>query len=103
MNSHTYLQNKYLELLMKDNDRIFTYMNETLNNEDVSSGIGLLNSHTLPQDNISNKLIDVNMSVLNGDVDGYYCYMNSSTGSVINNNNYIDYTKKKMNFILTDI
>ena len=48
MNSHTDLQQKYLESLIKDNDRIDTDMNETLQNGDVSSGIGLLNSHTPP-------------------------------------------------------
>ena len=30
MNSHTYLQKKYLESIMKDNYRINTDMNETL-------------------------------------------------------------------------
>ena len=33
---------------MNDNDTIDKYMNETLQNGDVTSGIGLLNRHTLP-------------------------------------------------------
>ena len=41
---------------MKDNDRIDKYMNETLQNEDVSSVIGLLKSHTTPQDKESSKV-----------------------------------------------
>ena len=36
---------------MNDNDRIDTDMNDTLHNIDASSGIGLLNSHTIPKDN----------------------------------------------------
>ena len=35
---------------MNDNDRIDTYMNETLQNGNVSIGSALLNSHTLPID-----------------------------------------------------
>ena len=31
----------------------------------------------------------------NGDLNGGYCYMNSSTGSESNNNNSIDYTNKR--------
>ena len=79
MNSHTYLQKKYLESIMKDNYRINTDMNETLQNGDVSSGIVLLNGHTLPQANKSIKLDDMNMSVYNGDVNDSYIYMNSYT------------------------
>ena len=60
----------------------------------MSSGIGLLNSHTLPQYNESSKLNEMNISVYNCDVNGAYCYMNSSTGYDINNHNSIDYTKK---------
>ena len=51
MNSHTDLEQNYLEFLMKDNDRIDTYINDTLKNGDVSSVIGLLNIHNLPQAN----------------------------------------------------
>ena len=80
---------------MNDNDRIDTDMNETLHNGYVSSGIGLLNSHTLPQDNESSKLDDMNVSVGNSDINGDYFYMNTSTGYVINNHNSIDYTKKR--------
>ena len=48
MNSHTYLQQNSLESLMNDNTRNDTGMNATLQNGYLSSGIGLLNSHTLP-------------------------------------------------------
>ena len=34
------------------------------------------------------------MSVENGDINDDYCYMSSSTGCVIKNHNYIDYTNK---------
>ena len=44
MNSHTDLQQNGLEPLMNDNDIIDTDINETLQNSDLSSGIGLLNS-----------------------------------------------------------
>ena len=37
----------------------------------------------------------MNMSVENGDVNVDYFYINSSTVYVINNHNYIDYTKKR--------
>ena len=37
---------------------------------------------------------EMSMSVDNGDANGDYCYMNSSTGNVINNHNLIDYTNK---------
>ena len=37
----------------------------------------------------------MNISVDNGDVNDDDLYMNSSTGYVINNYNYIDYTKKR--------
>ena len=74
---------------MNDNDRNDTYMDDHLQNGYVSSGIGLLNRHTLPQDNGSNKLNEMNMSAENGDVNGDvnddYCYINSSTGSESNN------------------
>ena len=36
----------------------------------------------------------MNMSVENGDTNGDYYYMNSSTVSVIKNNSLINYTKK---------
>ena len=79
---------------MKDNDSIDTDMNETLQNGDVSSGIGLIKIHYLPQANELRKTNGMNMSVDNGDVNGDYYYMNSSTGSVIRNHNSIDYAKK---------
>ena len=49
INMHTDLQQNYLESLMRDNDRIDTYMNETLQNVYVSSGVDLLNRHTIPK------------------------------------------------------
>ena len=79
---------------MNNNDSNDTYMNETLQNGYVSSGIGLLNSHTLPQDNESSNLNDMNMSVDNGDANVDHCYINSYTGYESKNNSSIDYTKK---------
>ena len=95
MKSRTDLQQNNLESSMNDNDRIDTYMNETLQNENGSSGIGLLNIHTLPQDNVSSKLNEMNMSVDNGYVKGDYFYMNSSTGYFIKNHIFIDYANKR--------
>ena len=69
-------------------------MNENLYNGDEISGIVLLNIHLLPQANKSSKINEMNMSVDNGDVNGDYFYMNSSTGSVIKNHNSIDCTNK---------
>ena len=80
---------------MNDNNRIDTDMNDNLQNGDISSGSGLLNRHTLLQDNEQSKINEMNTSVENGDVNGYYLHMNSYTGSVINNHNSIDYTKKR--------
>ena len=60
----------------------------------MSSGICLLNINTLPQDDLSIILNEINISVDNGDFNGDCCYMNISTESVINNHNPIDYTKK---------
>ena len=37
----------------------------------------------------------MNMIVDNGDTNGYYCYMNSSTRSIMMNQNYIYYTYKR--------
>ena len=70
-------------------------MNTNLQNVDMSNGIGLLNSHTLPQDNKSSNLNEMNMSIGNCDVNGGYCYMNISTVSESNIHNYIYYTKKR--------
>ena len=80
---------------MNENDSIDTYTDETLQNGDVSSVIGLLNIHTLPQGNESSKLNEMNMSVDNGDVNGDYCYMNIYTRYFISNHNTIDYEKKR--------
>ena len=40
----------------------------------------------------------MNTGVGNDDFNGNYCYMNSSTGSVINNHNLIDYKNKRNEF-----
>ena len=48
---------------MKDNDRLDTDMNEILQNGDVSSEVGCLYSHTLPQGNKSSKLNEMNIIV----------------------------------------
>ena len=50
MNIHTDLYQNGLESLSNDNDSIDSNTYDTLNNGDVISGIGLLNSHTTPQD-----------------------------------------------------
>ena len=73
-------------------------MNTNLQNVDMSNGIGLLNSHTLPQDNKSSNLNEMNMSIGNCDVNGGYFYMNISTVSESNIHNYIYYTKKRMDY-----
>ena len=62
---------------MNNNDRNCKYMNDTLQNGDVISGVGILNKHTIPQDNESSHLKEMNMKVDNGDTNGDYCYMNS--------------------------
>ena len=49
MDSHTDLQQNCFKLLMNYNDISDKDMNDHLQNGDVSSGIGLLNRHTLPQ------------------------------------------------------
>ena len=79
MNRYTDLQKNVLESFFNDNYSNDTYINDTLQNIDVSSGIGLLNGHTIPQDNESSNFNEMNMSVDNGDVNGAYCYINSST------------------------
>ena len=91
MNSHTGLQQNHLESLIKFNYRTDTDMNETLQNVAVISVSGVLNSHTLPQTIKLSKLDEMNMSVDNVDVNGDYCYMNSSTVFVIRNHNSVDY------------
>ena len=60
----------------------------------MSSRIGFLNSHTLPQYNESSNLNELKMGVENVDVNSSHCYMNSSTGSESNNCKYIVSTKK---------
>ena len=60
----------------------------------MSSGIGLLNSHTLSQFNESSHLNKMNMGVENFDVNGGNCYMNIITVFEANNHNSIYSTKK---------
>ena len=98
MNRHTYSQQNGFEYLMNVNNSNDTYMNDTVQNGDVSSGIGLINIHTLPQDSELSTLNEVNMSVENGDINGDYFYMNGSTGSESKNHDSIDYKNKKMKF-----
>ena len=81
-------------MLINDNDRIDTYIIETLQNGYVSSGIGLLNSHTLHQYNESSNFNDMNMIVDNGGVNVDYLYLNISTGSESKNHNSVDYSNK---------
>ena len=50
MNSHNDWQHNGLESFINDNYIIDKDMNDYLQNEYVSSGSSLLNSHTLPQD-----------------------------------------------------
>ena len=78
-------------------------MNDTLQNGDIGSGIGLLKSHTLPKDKESSKLNEMNIIFDNGDVNGDYCYMNSYTGSESNNHIKLIRQIKYMKFLLTDI
>ena len=80
---------------MNYNDMYDADMNANLYNGDVSSGIGLLNSHTLTQYKKSSNLNKINIGVRNGDVNGDHFYMNSSTGSESKNHSYIYSTSKK--------
>ena len=68
-------------------------MNDKLQNGDVSSVIGLLNSHAIPQDDELINLIAIFISVHNGDVNVIYCYINDSTGSESKDRNSIVYIK----------
>ena len=95
MNSHNDLQQNGFESSMNYNQSNDTYTNATFKNGYVSSGIGLLKIHTLPQDKQSGNFNDMNMNIENVDVNGDYCYMNIYTVSESNNHNSIDYTKKK--------
>ena len=95
MNSHTDLQYNGLKSLMNYDVRIDIDMNATLHNGDVSSWIGLLNRHTLPQYNESSNLSYMNMNVGNVDINGDYCYRNGSTGPESKNHKSIDYKKKR--------
>ena len=80
---------------MNYNDRNNTDMNDTLHHLYVISVIDLINIYSLPQDKESSKINDMNTSVDNGHVNGDYCCMNNSTVSESNNQNPIDYKKKR--------
>ena len=62
-------------------------MNANRQNGDISSGIGLLDTHTITQDNESINFNEMNKNVENGDINGDYCYMNISAGSESKNRN----------------
>ena len=98
MKTHADLQHNSLESLINDNDRNDIDMNYNLQNGYMINITGLLNSQNTPQYNESSNFNDMNMSVYNGDVNGDYYYINSTTVSESNNQNYINYTKKRWNF-----
>ena len=78
--------------MINDNDRNDTYISDTLYNGDVSSWNGLLNIQNISQDNESSNLNEINITVDNVDVNGYYCYINSTNGSESKNHSSVDYT-----------
>ena len=63
MNNHTVYQHNGSISLMNYNDRDDSDRNDSLHYGDVSSGVGLINIHALPQHNKSNNLNDMNMGV----------------------------------------
>ena len=67
MNSHTYLQQNSFKSLMNYNDSNYMDNNYNLKYGDVSGVIGLLNSHTIPQDSKSSNLNGMDM----GNMDEY--------------------------------
>ena len=79
MSSQTYYKHNGSKSLMNYNYRDDMDMNANLQNVDGSSGIGLLNNHTLPPHNESSNLDETNIGVENGDVNGGHCYINSTT------------------------
>ena len=96
MNIHTDLQQIFLESFMNYNYRNDIDINDTLQNGHMSSEIGSLNRHTLPEDNKASNLNGINMSFDQGDLNGDYCYMYiSTTGYESNNHNSIHYTNKR--------
>ena len=60
MKIHTVYQYNFFKSLMNYNDRYDMEMNYNLQNRDVSSGTGLINSHTPPQCNKLSNLNDMN-------------------------------------------
>ena len=83
-NIHIVYLNNVSKLLINSNDRDDMDMNANLKNEDVISGIGLINIHTTPQFKESSNLNEINMGVINVDVNGGHFYMNSPTVSIKN-------------------
>ena len=79
---------------MNYNDRDDMDMNDNLKDGDVSSGIGLINSHTIPQCNKYFNLNGMNWGFKNGDVSGGHYYMNNHTVPEAKNKKSIDSTKK---------
>ena len=77
------------------------YMNDNIQNVDVSSVIGLLKIHILRQDNKSSKLNIIIMGVEYSGVNGGYCRTNGSSGYESKNPNSI-YYKNKINEISTN-
>ena len=75
---------------MNDNGIIDTVMNDPLYIGYVSNVIDLINRHTLPQSNESSRLIEINISVANVDVNVDYFCINSSTESFIKNHSSVD-------------
>ena len=61
----------------------------------MSSGIGLINSHTLSECNKSSYLNDMDGDVENVDASGGHCFMNNHTLYEANNNNSIYSTNKR--------
>ena len=69
-------------------------MNDDLQNGCVSSGIGLINSHTLPQCNKWSNSTEINWGVKNINISGGHSYTNSHTPSEAKNHSSV-YSKKK--------
>ena len=61
-------------------DRYDTDMHTNLQNGDMSSGIGLLNIHILPQYDESSNLDEMEMGVENVNVNGGRCYLRHFLG-----------------------
>ena len=87
MIKNTVYQHNGLQELMNYNEKDDIKMNADLQNVDVISVIGLIQSHTLLQFNESHNLNDMNWGVENGYISGGNCYMNIHTISKAKNLN----------------